>query len=89
MVVCFSFAGFLLLVFFSAPAALRKFFTASLRHDFLPQALVSLLRGDVVDARMVVLCVVPGKVPIEIGDGLAVVQEATGILRGSFYSAEG
>jgi len=40
----FSFAGFLLLVFFSAPAALRKFFTASLRHDFLPQALVSLLR---------------------------------------------
>jgi hypothetical protein len=50
VVVCFSFAGFLLLVFFSAPAALSKFFTASLRHDFLPQALVSLLRGDVINA---------------------------------------
>ena len=60
-----------------------------MRHDFLPQALVSLLRGDVVDARMVVLGVVPGKVPIEIGDGLIVVQEATGILRGAFYGAEG
>ena len=55
MVVWFSSAGFLLLVFFPAPAALRKFFTASLGHDFLPQAPVSLLRDDAVGARMVVL----------------------------------
>ena len=89
LVVCFLCAGYLLLIFFSAPASLRKFLAASLRHDFLPQALVRLLRVDVVDARMVVLGVVPGKVPIEIGDGLAVVQEATGILRGAFYGAEG
>jgi hypothetical protein len=89
VVVCFLFAGFLFLVFCSAPAALSKFLAVSLIDDFLPQALVGLLRGDVVDARMVVLGVVPGKVPIEIGDGLAVVQETTGIFRGSFYGAEG
>jgi len=52
----FSAFGFLL-----CAGGLSKFFTASLCHDFLPQALVSLLRGDVVDARMVVLRVVPGK----------------------------
>ena len=77
------------MIFFSAPASLSKFLVASLGHDFLPQALMSLLRGDVVDARMVVLRVVPGKVPIEIGDGLVVVQESTGILRSSFDGAEG
>ena len=63
---------FSVLIFCPAPAPLSKFFAASLRYDFLPQALVSLLRGDVVDARMVVLRVVPGKVLIEIGDRLRV-----------------
>ena len=81
---CFCFAGFLLLVLLPAPAALGEFFESSLFDDFLTQALVSLLRGDVVDAGMVVLRVVPGKVPIKIGDGLAVIQEATGIFRGAF-----
>src|SRR5450759_4604464 len=38
---------------------------------------------------MVVLRVVPSKVAIEIDDGLVVIQESTGILRGSFYGAEG
>ena len=71
VIFCYSSAGFLFLVFDSAPAALSQFFDPSLFDDFLPQALVGLLRGDVVDARMVVLRVVPGKVPIEIGDGLA------------------
>jgi hypothetical protein len=70
-------------------ASLREFFVASLRYDCLLQALVSLLRSDIVDARMVVLRIVPSKVPIEIGDGLVVVQESTGILRGPFYGAEG
>ena len=50
MFVCFFFAGFLLLVFDSAPAALSQFLTAALLDDVLPQALVGLLRGDVVDA---------------------------------------
>ena len=50
---------------------------------------MGLLRGDVVDARMVMLGVVPGKVPFEIGNGLAVVQEAAGIFRGAFDGAEG
>ena len=79
----------MVLIFFSAPASLSKFFDASLSDDFLPQPLVGLLRGDVVDARMVMLRVVPCKVPIKIGDGLAVIQESTGILRGSFHGAEG
>ena len=60
-------AGFLFFVFDSAPAALSQFLTAALRDDCLPQALMGLLRGGVVDARMVKLGVVPGKVPIEIG----------------------
>ena len=36
----FSSAGFLLLIFFSTPASLRKCLTASVRYDFLPHALV-------------------------------------------------
>ena len=82
-------AGFLLLVFFPTPAALGKFLDASLSCDVLPLACVGLLRGDVVDAAMIVLVVVPGKVPGEIDDGLSVIQEAPGILRGAFDGAEG
>jgi len=50
LVVCFSRAGLLLLVCFPAPAALGKFFGASLIDDDLPLAVVGLLRGDTVDA---------------------------------------
>ena len=56
------FAGILLLVFGSTPASLREFFLVSLMDYFVPQALVGLLGRDVVDARVVVLGVVPGKV---------------------------
>ena len=49
---------------------------------------MGLLRSDVVDARMVVLRIVPSKVAFEIDDGLTIVQESTGIFRGSFYGAE-
>ena len=87
--ICFWFAGFLLLVFDTAPAALSQFPALSLGDDLRSQALMGLLRGDVVDARMVMLGVVPGKVPFEIGNGLAVVQEAAGIFRGAFDGAEG
>ena len=82
-------AGFLLLIFDSAPAALSQFFALSLCYDLRSQALVGLLRGDVVDAGMIVLGVVPRKVPSEVGLGLAVVQEAAGIFRGAFDGAEG
>jgi hypothetical protein len=44
------FAGFVLLIFFFAPTSLSKFLIASVHDDFVPQILVSLLRGDVVDA---------------------------------------
>ena len=70
MVVGFSWAGFLLLVFFPAPAALGKFLDASLLDDAWPQAVMGLLRGDVVDARMVMLGVIPGKVATEVYVGL-------------------
>ena len=50
---------------------------------------MGLLRSNVVDARMVVLGVVPGKGPTEIGDGLGVIQKSAGIFRGSFDGAEG
>jgi hypothetical protein len=83
------FAGFVLLIFFSTPASLREFLAASLGYDLLALALMRLLGCDVVDARMVVLGVVPRKVPFEIGDRLVVVEEAAGILRSSFYGAEG
>jgi hypothetical protein len=49
---------------------------------------MGLLWSDVVDARMVVLRIVPSKVPFEIDDSLFVVEESTGIFRGSFYGAE-
>ena len=70
MVVGFSCAGFLLLVFFPAPAALGKIFDASFLDDAWPQAVMGLLRGDVVDARMVMLGVIPGKVATEVFSGL-------------------
>jgi hypothetical protein len=50
---------------------------------------MGLVRGDVVDARMVMLGVVPGKVPAEIGAGGDVIEESTGILRSPFDRAEG
>ena len=43
-------AGFLVLIFFSAPASLSQFSDLSLSDDFLSQALVGWLRRDVVDA---------------------------------------
>jgi hypothetical protein len=89
VVVGFFVCRFRFLIFFSAPASLSKLFGASLIDDFLPQALVGLLRRDVVDARMVMLRVIPGKVSFEIGDGLVVIQESPGIRRGAFDGAEG
>jgi len=56
---------------------------------FVAAAPGGLLRGDVVDTRMVVLGVVPSKVPIEIGEGLSVIQETTRIRRSAFDGAEG
>ena len=48
-----------------------------------------LVGGDVVDAGMVVPGVVPGKVSIEVGGGLGVIQELAGIFGSPFYGAEG
>jgi hypothetical protein len=62
-------AGFWVLIFFSAPASLSQFSDLSLSDDFLSQALVGWLWRDVVDARMVMLRVVPCKVPTKIDKG--------------------
>jgi len=88
---CWFFVGrfFGFLIFHPAPAALSEFLGASLLDDDLPLAVMGLLRGDVVDARMVMLRVIPGKVSFEVGDRLVVLQESPGILRGAFDGAEG
>ncbi len=81
--------GRFILVFFPAPAALGKFFGASLFDNDRPQAVMGLLRGDGVDAGMVVLGVIPGKVATEVIVGLGVIQKLPGILLGAFDGAEG
>ena len=85
----FSVCRFLLFVFFPAPAALGKFFYTSLFDDAWPQAVMGLLRGDVVDTGMVVLGVVPGKVATEVFLGPGIIQKTSRILRGAFDGAEG
>ena len=59
----------------AAPAALSLLLAQSLSHDLLPQPLVGLLRGDVVDAGMVMLGVIPGKVATEVFLGLVGIQK--------------
>ena len=86
---CFWCAGILLLVLLPAPASLGKVFDAPCFDDFLPQALVGLVGGDVVDAGMVVPGVLGSKVSIEVGDGVAVIEEAAGIFGRAFDGAEG
>jgi hypothetical protein len=49
LVVCIRHAGFLLLIYFSTPAALRKFFAAPLLYNFLPQCRA--LRGKFLISR--------------------------------------
>ena len=88
LVLGFLHAGFLL-VFLPAPAALGEGFSPSLLHDGLPLAVVGLLRGDEVDARVVMLGVVPVEVPGEVGHGLAVIQEPPRVFRGALGGAEG
>ena len=55
------------MVFLPAPAALGEGFGPSLLHDGLTEAVVGLLRGDEVDARVVMLGVIPVEVPGEVG----------------------
>jgi len=50
---------------------------------------VGLFRGHVVDARVVVFGVVPGKVSGEVGHGLAIIQELTRVFRSALDGAEG
>jgi len=88
LVLGFLDAGFLL-VFLPAPAALGEGFGPSILHDGLPLAVVVLLRGAEVDARVEMLGVVPVKVPGEVGHGLAIIQEPPRVFRSALGGAEG
>lgn len=50
---------------------------------------MGLLRGDEVDARVVMLGVIPVEVPGEVGHGLAVIQEPPRVFRGALGRAKG
>ena len=52
-----------------------KFLELAPFEDFGHQASVGLSRGHVPDTRMVVLGIVPGKVALEISNGLYVIQK--------------
>ena len=70
-----------LLIGESAPEALSALLAESASDYFPPQAGVSLVRSDVVDAGVVVPVVIPVEVSCEVGAGFAVVQEVAGISR--------
>ena len=66
-----------------APEALSELLAETAGDYFFAKAGVGLVRGDIVDAGVVVLVVVPVKVLFEVGHGLAVIQKIAGIFRGS------
>lgn len=81
-------AGFQLL-FFPAAATQVNGLSPSLLHNSLALAVVGLLRGDEVDARVIMLGVVAVEVPSEVGNDLAVIQKSPPVLRGALSGAEG
>ena len=87
MVLSFQTRG--LLIGESAPEALSSLLAESAGDYFRPQAGVSLVRSDVVDAGVAVPVVIPVKVSCEVGGGFAVVQEVARIFRGAFNGGEG
>ena len=78
-----------LLVGDSAPEALSVVLPEAACDDVCALAKVRLLRGDVVDAGVVVLVVIPVKISFEVSHGLGVVQKLARIFRGAFDGREG
>ena len=74
----------LLLIGGSAPEALSALFSEAAFDYFPAEAGVRLLRGDVVNAGVVVLVIIPVKVSFEVSNGLAVVQKLARIFRSPF-----
>src|ERR1700683_2818600 len=72
-----------------APEALSELLAETAGDYFSAKAGVRLLRSDVVDAGVVVLVIVPVKVLVEVGVGLAIVQKLAGIFRSSLGGREG
>ena len=72
----------------SAQEALSELLAETAGDYFFAKAGVRLVRGDVVDAGVVVLVVVPVKVSVEVAPGEAVVQKLAGIFRSSLGRRE-
>ena len=66
-----------------APEALSELLAETAGDYFPAEAGVRLVRGDVVDAGVVVLVIVPVKVLIKVVHGLAVVQKLAWVFRGA------
>ena len=72
-----------------APEALSALLAETAGDDGCAEAGMSLDRRDVIDARVVVLAVIPVKVFCEVSDGLAVVQELARVVRRALDGGEG
>src|ERR1019366_339536 len=72
-----------------APEALSALLAEAAGDYFFAEAGVRLVRGDVVDAGVVVLVVVPVKVSLEVGQRFTVVQKLAGIFRSALDRGEG
>ncbi len=71
-----------------APEALSSLLAETAGDYFPAESSMSLERGDVVDAGVVVLAVIPVKVFYEVSDGLAVVQELARVFRRALNGGE-
>ena len=57
-------------------------------HDLISEPLMTLLRGDIIDAGVQVLGVVPLKVFIKVPHGISPVKESSWVARGGLYGTK-
>ena len=72
----------------SAPEALSVLLTATAGDYFAAEARVGLVRGDIVDAGVVVLVVIPVKISFEVSARHSVVQKLAWVFRGALGGRE-
>ena len=65
-----------------SPVSLSVEFSLAFGHDLISEPAMTLLRGDIIDAGVQVLGVVPSKVVIEIPHSVLPVKESSGIAGG-------
>ena len=73
------------------PSQLALFFELGLSfcNNLIPESIVTLLRGHVIDSAVQVFSVVPPKVFVEVPEGVLQVKESAGIIRGGLHRAKG